>query len=386
MVEGSLLNLITFGYAGRYEAAATRAEGANNALHALELKIRGQAELLARIAKRRAAGEVLVETAQFADRQVFVTRLQRRGVVDHYLYEADDGRSEKPVLSFIGTFNGDAVTLNEIACNEKRCHPDHGPLLLKHVAAFARAQGLSDIRGPPRPADWRHGHVPETFNTAHAIQPERQPLPEDLLTLRRRRRGVHAHEAAPTWPPDAFRLMKLMRNLQEQIATAVWKECRRLDIRTAREEVSPAAINAFVQHLINSQATVVGFMRGRTLVDNLQDTHPLAFRFRFNGRIEKLEFLLLAKHSAWCHMGMAHTHLSELAKEGRRAKAAPARRPIADPRPFLSSVGKPLVLVLRDGMVLHLPLLAVGPFDLLLGLPGNEVLVHLHAITFWEAA
>ncbi|GMU08771.1 MULTISPECIES: hypothetical protein [Corallococcus] len=48
----------------------------------------------------------------------------------------------------------------------------------------------------------------------------------------------------------------------------------------------------------------------------------------------------------------------------------------------LSSIGKPLVLVLRDGMVLHLPLLAVGPFDLLLGWPGNEVLVHLHAITF----
>lgn len=37
-------------------------------------------------------------------------------------------------------------------------------------------------------------------------------------------------------------------------------------------------------------------------------------------------------------------------------------------------------------MVLHLSLIAVGPLDLLLGWPGNEVLVHLHAVTFWEAA
>ncbi|NVJ27332.1 hypothetical protein HUW62_39565 [Myxococcus sp. AM011] len=384
MAEGSLLNLITFGYASRYEAAATRAEGASSALRALEVETQGLAELLARIEKRLAAGEVLVEIAQLADRRVFVTRLQRRGAVDHYLYEGDTGRSEKPVLSFVGTFGDDAVTLNEIACNEKRCHLDHGPLLLKHVVAFARDQGLSDIRGTPRPADWSHGHVPESFKVTHAIQPERKPV-ADILPLRRRLRREQTSEVA-TWPPDAFRLMQLMRDFQKQTATAVWKERRRLDIRTAREEVSPAAIEAFVQHLIDSQAAVVGLMRDRTLVDNLQETHPLAFRFGLNGRIEKLEFLLLAKHSAWRNMGMAHVHLPELAKGGHRAKAAPARRPVADPRPFLPSVGKPLVLVLRDGMVLHLPLLAVGPFDLLLGWPGNEVLVHLHAITFWEAA
>ncbi|MFB1482973.1 hypothetical protein [Corallococcus sp. RDP092CA] len=178
MAEGSLLNLITLGYAGRYEAAATRAEGMSSALHAIERETQGQAELLARIEKRLAAGEALVEIAQLADRQVFVTRLQRRGAVDHYLYEADTGRSERPALAFVGTFDDDAVTLNEIACNEKRCHPDHGPLLLKHLETFARAQGLRDIRGTPRPADWRHGHIPETFKVAHAIQPEHRPTPE----------------------------------------------------------------------------------------------------------------------------------------------------------------------------------------------------------------
>lgn len=233
MAEGSLLNLITFGFAGRYEAAATRAEGASSALRALECETQGQAELLARIAKRLAAGEVLVEIAQLADRQVFVTRLQRRGAVDHYLYEADTGRSKKPVLSFVGTFDDDAVTLNEIACNEKRCHTDHGPLLLKHVVAFARAQGLGGVHGNPRPVDWRHAHVPESFKVTHAIQPERQPPPDDLLPLRRRRRWGQTRATAATWPPDAFRLMALMRDFQKQTATVVWKERRRLDIRTA---------------------------------------------------------------------------------------------------------------------------------------------------------
>ncbi|CAM4540728.1 hypothetical protein MYXA107069_35670 [Myxococcus xanthus] len=42
MAEGSLLNLVTFGYTGRYEAAATRAEGASRALQALGLKTQSQ--------------------------------------------------------------------------------------------------------------------------------------------------------------------------------------------------------------------------------------------------------------------------------------------------------------------------------------------------------
>ncbi|ATB46020.1 MULTISPECIES: hypothetical protein [Myxococcaceae] len=46
MAEGALLNLITLGYAGRYEAAATRAEGAGSALRALEVETQGQADYL----------------------------------------------------------------------------------------------------------------------------------------------------------------------------------------------------------------------------------------------------------------------------------------------------------------------------------------------------
>ncbi|WP_256434740.1 hypothetical protein [Myxococcus sp. CA051A] len=41
MAAGSLLNLISFGYAGRYESAATRAEGASSTLRTLEIDTQG---------------------------------------------------------------------------------------------------------------------------------------------------------------------------------------------------------------------------------------------------------------------------------------------------------------------------------------------------------
>lgn len=42
MAEKNLLNLITFDHAGRYEAAATRAEGTSSALRAPKLETQGQ--------------------------------------------------------------------------------------------------------------------------------------------------------------------------------------------------------------------------------------------------------------------------------------------------------------------------------------------------------
>jgi hypothetical protein len=40
--------------------------------------------------------------------------------------------------------------------------------------------------------------------------------------------------------------------------------------------------------------------------------------------------------------------------------------------------------VLRNGFTLEDPLLSVGPYDLLLGAEGAEVLVPLHALLSWE--
>ena len=42
-------------------------------------------------------------------------------------------------------------------------------------------------------------------------------------------------------------------------------------------------------------------------------------------------------------------------------------------------------LVLRNGFTLEDALTSVGPYDLVLGSPGGEVLVPLHALLSWEA-
>ncbi|NOJ54342.1 hypothetical protein [Myxococcus xanthus] len=47
-----------------------------------------------------------------------------------------------------------------------------------------------------------------------------------------------------------------MRNLLRQTATAIWKEHRRLDIQRDREDKSLAAIDVFVQHLIDSRLPI----------------------------------------------------------------------------------------------------------------------------------
>jgi hypothetical protein len=49
-------------------------------------------------------------------------------------------------------------------------------------------------------------------------------------------------------------------------------------------------------------------------------------------------------------------------------------------------VGQRVRLTLRNGFLLEEELLSVGPYDLLLGGEGAEVLVPLHALIAWEAA
>ncbi len=46
--------------------------------------------------------------------------------------------------------------------------------------------------------------------------------------------------------------------------------------------------------------------------------------------------------------------------------------------------GQRVRLVIRNGFTLEEPLLAVGPYDLVLGSEGAEVLVPLHALLSWE--
>ena len=77
---------------------------------------------------------------------------------------------------------------------------------------------------------------------------------------------------------------------------------------------------------------------------------------------------------------------AKLAQKPLPVARQPARRPVSDPRPFLEHVGKTLSVLTRNGLTLKLPLLAVGPFDLLLGATGEELFVPLHGIVKWDVA
>jgi sRNA-binding regulator protein Hfq len=47
-------------------------------------------------------------------------------------------------------------------------------------------------------------------------------------------------------------------------------------------------------------------------------------------------------------------------------------------------VGQRIRAVLRNGFTVEDTLSSVGPYDLVLGVPGSEVLVPLHALLSWE--
>jgi hypothetical protein len=59
---------------------------------------------------------------------------------------------------------------------------------------------------------------------------------------------------------------------------------------------------------------------------------------------------------------------------------------VSDPRPLLEHLGKPVKLVLRNGITLIQPLVAVGPFDALLGAEQSPLFVPLHAMLSWAPA
>jgi len=100
--------------------------------------------------------------------------------------------------------------------------------------------------------------------------------------------------------------------------------------------------------------------------------------------VEKLAVCAVARRATWDVL------LPRLARDARLAQKPvpvarePDRRPHSDPRPFLPAVGQRVRLVLRNGFSVEEPLTSVGPYDLVLGADGSEVLVPLHALLSWE--
>ena len=121
----------------------------------------------------------------------------------------------------------------------------------------------------------------------------------------------------------------------------------------------------------------------RTLLDVLLSVHPVAFMLERSGRVEKLAVCAVSRRSTWEALLPTLPRDPRLAQKAIPVAREPDRRPHSDPRPFVASVGQRVKLSLRNGFTLEDQLRAVGPYDLLLGEPGAEVLVPLHALMGW---
>jgi hypothetical protein len=148
--------------------------------------------------------------------------------------------------------------------------------------------------------------------------------------------------------------------------------------------VDGGAIHALFQKYIAGRVELSFVLATQTLIDVLIEDQPVALMLERHGRLEKLQVVLLTKRSYWDEVFPTVPRESRLSKKPASVAREPERRPAADPRPFVPLAGKKIELRLRNGIQLANRVLAVGPFDLVVGENEREMLVPLHAISAWQ--
>lgn len=161
---------------------------------------------------------------------------------------------------------------------------------------------------------------------------------------------------------------------------------KREAIKEARATVSGAAVDELVARWQTEKAELAVVLGERTVLDVITDVQPVAFVLERAGRVEKLNVVLVARKATWDAQLPNVVRDPKLAQKPQPVARQPARRPVNDPRTFLEHVGRRITLHLRNGITLTEQLLAVGPFDVLIGKAGDEVFVPLHAMLEWTAA
>jgi len=162
------------------------------------------------------------------------------------------------------------------------------------------------------------------------------------------------------------------------------RTAKKAEVKQARTSVPTSQIDDFILSLVREKADLAVVLGERTLMDVMAQVAPVSFTLEKHGRLEKLQVVLLTRRPLWDKLSPSLPRDAKLAQKPAPIVRQPDRRAVADPRPFLTLVGKNLELVLRNGIQLALPLLAVGAFDLLLGESGQELFVPLHAIQQWK--
>lgn len=248
--------------------------------------------------------------------------------------------------------------------------PPRPPPTAEQIDALARKEHVpariakGELEGKMKVRIWRKLHKEEAarFDLAYALM-----------------------EKHPTLPlAEAFGCVQSGMSVEEFLQRRA-RVKKKEEVKVARTAVSGEAIDGFIKGFIDGQEQLAFVLAERTVLDAIVEAQPVSFRLEKSGRLEKLQVVTLAKKATW------EKWLSQLEREPKLSQKPaavarqPARRPVSDPRPFLDHVGKPVRLVLRNGLTLPFPLRAVGPFDLLCG-PGDEEVffVPLHAVVEWS--
>ena len=264
-------------------------------------------------------------------------------------------------------------------------------------------------RPPPRPGGPPHGRPPTRG-------PSTPPTPEAIAALASREhvpariakgelegkmrarvwRKLHAEEARRF--DEAYKLMGQHPGLDlaeafgllqsgltlEQFRARQARTRAKATVKEARSAVSAARVDAWLGEAAAAKVPLAFVLADRTLLDVLLSTHPVAFVLERSGRVEKLAVCAVASRATWDLLLPRLQRDPRLAQKPVPVAREPDRRPHSDPRPFLPAVGQRVRLMLRNGFTVEDALLSVGPYDLLLGSEGAEVLVPLHALLSWE--
>jgi hypothetical protein len=181
---------------------------------------------------------------------------------------------------------------------------------------------------------------------------------------------------------DAFALLQSGLSVEELRARRA-RTARRADLRDARRRVSAEAIEGWLTRKVQDKTPLAVVLADRTVLDVLTTVQPLALLLERGGRVEKLQVVLLASAQSWEQIQPSLSRDARLAQRPAPVAREPDRRPVSDPRPLLEHAGATVRLELRNGLVVEQKLLAVGPYDVLVGAPGDELLVPLHALMAW---
>ena len=184
---------------------------------------------------------------------------------------------------------------------------------------------------------------------------------------------------------DAFAVLQSGLSVDELRARRA-RTARRADLRDALKRVSAEAIDGWLAKRMQDKTPLAVVLADRTVLDVMNGVQPLALLLERGGRVEKLQVVLVAGAQSWEQAQPTLSRDARLAQRPAPVPREPDRRPVSDPRPLLDHARKTIRLELRNGLGIERPLLAVGPYDVLVGSDGDELLIPLHALMSWAPA